>query len=185
MTAYVCPHDGAALAADSFAGLTVHVCGCGGHFVEKGRFRALIDEAGFDIVAVHEALPDEPWVRTLDVHYVPCPVCRKLMNRRAFGRVSGIVLDLCGDHGVWFDRGELRGVLDFVLLGGLERAKQRDDDDAREAVNSARSAAVRDKLASITAAGGQELQGRVPFGRGVRSTDSVRVIVETLAEIWR
>jgi hypothetical protein len=47
-----------------------------------------------------------------------------MMNRVNFGRVSGIVVDLCKGHGVWFDPGELQSVLHFVANGGLERMRE-------------------------------------------------------------
>ena len=49
--------------------------------------------------------------------YVPCVDCGQLMQRRQFrhaGRNSGVVVDICKDHGVWFDRGELEAALHFV-----------------------------------------------------------------------
>lgn len=52
------------------------------------------------------------------VAYRPCAVCTKLMNRQNYGRRSGVVIDLCKDHGVWFDHDELRRVLDWVRQGG-------------------------------------------------------------------
>ena len=48
------------------------------------------------------------------VRYVPCPVCKKLLNRENFGRQSGIIIDVCKSDGVWFERGELRSVLTFI-----------------------------------------------------------------------
>jgi len=56
--------------------------------------------------------------------YIPCPACRKLMNRRNFAGCSGVIVDWCKDHGTWFDRDELRQVVQFILGGGL--AKSRD-----------------------------------------------------------
>lgn len=60
---------------------------------------------------------DEPF-------YVKCPECAKIMQRRQFARISGVVVDVCADHGIWFDRSELTGVIEFVGDGGLERARQ-------------------------------------------------------------
>ena len=53
--------------------------------------------------------------------YVKCPICAKIMNRVNFGRRSGIVVDVCKPHGIWFERDELRAVLGFVAHGGLEQ----------------------------------------------------------------
>lgn len=51
--------------------------------------------------------------------YRKCPVCAASMQRKNFGAVSGIILDVCGAHGTFFDHEELPGVLAFVRSGGL------------------------------------------------------------------
>lgn len=51
--------------------------------------------------------------------YRCCPVCSQHMNRRNFGNNSGIVIDFCRNHGVWFDHQELEGILGWVRQGGL------------------------------------------------------------------
>jgi Zn-finger nucleic acid-binding protein len=43
------------------------------------------------------------------------------MTRVNFGARSGIVVDVCYEHGTWFDRGELQAALEFVREGGLEK----------------------------------------------------------------
>jgi Zn-finger nucleic acid-binding protein len=55
--------------------------------------------------------------------YRPCAVCGQLMNRRNFGRNSGVVVDICGSHGIWFDAQELAQVVRWVRSGGLEAAQ--------------------------------------------------------------
>lgn len=57
--------------------------------------------------------------------YVPCPVCTKLMIRRNFRGISGVIIDICGDHGVWFDKGELEQIRSFVASGGIEQSQDR------------------------------------------------------------
>jgi Zn-finger nucleic acid-binding protein len=59
--------------------------------------------------------------------YVKCPDCQKIMNRVNFGRTSGVVVDVCKPHGVWFERDELRRVLAFTAHGGLEQHAGSDD----------------------------------------------------------
>jgi len=61
------------------------------------------------------------------VRYVHCPECQKVMNRVHFAHSSGIVIDVCKKHGVWFEKDELRGVLDFVAKGGMQRMRQTDE----------------------------------------------------------
>jgi Zn-finger nucleic acid-binding protein len=52
------------------------------------------------------------------VRYVPCPVCGALMQRKAYGARSGVVVDRCGRHGLWLDGGELRRLLHWRRAGG-------------------------------------------------------------------
>ena len=65
---------------------------------------------------------------TSAVRYVACATCSKIMNRENFGHRSGVIVDVCKGHGVWFERGELHSVLAFVDGGGLERARRIDNE---------------------------------------------------------
>jgi Zn-finger nucleic acid-binding protein/predicted RNA-binding Zn-ribbon protein involved in translation (DUF1610 family) len=58
--------------------------------------------------------------------YIPCPVCKKLMNRRQFAGCSGVIIDWCKPHGAWFDRNELRQIVQFIQSGGLGKARERE-----------------------------------------------------------
>ena len=54
------------------------------------------------------------------------------MHRQNFARVSGVIVDTCKGHGVWFNQGELRRVVEFIRAGGMDRARDREKDgDAR------------------------------------------------------
>jgi Zn-finger nucleic acid-binding protein len=64
------------------------------------------------------------------VQYLPCPECRSMMTRRNFGGASGVIVDICSAHGVWFDVGELPTVLSFVESGGLAAARRRGLEEA-------------------------------------------------------
>ena len=65
--------------------------------------------------------------------YRACPVCSKLMNRRNFGRKSGIIVDQCGPHGFWFDNQELEAILRWVQQGAELRVARLQDEEQREA----------------------------------------------------
>ena len=60
------------------------------------------------------------------IRYVPCPQCGQLMNRINFARCSGVVVDVCKGHGTWFDRDELREIVEFISGGGLEVLRQKE-----------------------------------------------------------
>ncbi|HJL15447.1 MAG TPA: zf-TFIIB domain-containing protein [Sandaracinaceae bacterium LLY-WYZ-13_1] len=80
------------------------------------------------------------------VRYRRCPTCARVMTRRNFGRSSGVIVDVCKDHGVWFDPDELTQVLDFVASGGLEQRRQRDMDEARLELSRRRIDAMNEQM---------------------------------------
>jgi Zn-finger nucleic acid-binding protein len=71
-------------------------------------------------------------VRRAPIHYRPCLICGKMMNRMNFGRLSGTIIDLCRGHGAFLDAGELHAIVTFIQAGGLDRARQREKDDLEE-----------------------------------------------------
>ena len=67
-----------------------------------------------------------PSVRPQTVRYAPCPECRSIMNRVNFAKVSGVLIDVCTGHGVWFDADELRQIITFIQAGGLAVSRARE-----------------------------------------------------------
>lgn len=60
------------------------------------------------------------------VSYVPCPDCKNLMNRSNFAKASGVIIDICKQHGIWFDAGELPQIIEFIQKGGMDMVRQRE-----------------------------------------------------------
>jgi Zn-finger nucleic acid-binding protein len=60
------------------------------------------------------------------ISYVPCPDCSQLMNRINFAHCSGVIIDVCKKHGVWFDRDELSRIVEFIHSGGLELSRNKE-----------------------------------------------------------
>ncbi len=60
------------------------------------------------------------------ISYVRCPECAELMNRSNFARSSGVIVDICRKHGVWFDADELPKIVDFIQKGGMEIARSKE-----------------------------------------------------------
>jgi Zn-finger nucleic acid-binding protein len=60
------------------------------------------------------------------IRYIPCPICHEFMNRVNFARCSNVIVDVCKPHGTWFDRDELRRIVEFIRGGGLETARSRE-----------------------------------------------------------
>jgi len=67
--------------------------------------------------------------------YRKCPACGQIMHRRNYAGASGVIVDFCREHGVWFDADELRRILAWIRSGGLAKAKE---EQARRAAQEAR-----------------------------------------------
>ena len=86
-----------------------------------------------------------------NIRYVPCPVCRQLMNRVNFAQCSAVIVDVCVKHGTWFDKDELRRIVEFIRAGGLEKARAREIEELnrrRRQLAAAQTAAALDMPAA-------------------------------------
>jgi Zn-finger nucleic acid-binding protein len=64
--------------------------------------------------------------------YLKCPLCSTVMNRKLFAAGSGVIIDVCRNHGTFFDAGELPLIIDFVMNGGLDQAQKKEIERMRE-----------------------------------------------------
>jgi Zn-finger nucleic acid-binding protein len=90
------------------------------------------------------------------IRYVPCPVCNKLMNRVNFAKCSHVVVDVCSQHGTWFDKDELRRIVEFIRAGGLDLAREREIaalEQQRRALQAAKTAGGWDERISGSESG--------------------------------
>ncbi len=100
---------------------------CGGFWTNVDTFESICSDkeqqsAVLTFISSHPAeLRDEP-----AISYVPCPDCKQLMNRSNFARSSGVIIDLCKQHGVWFDADELPKIIAFIDKGGLARSREKE-----------------------------------------------------------
>jgi Zn-finger nucleic acid-binding protein len=67
------------------------------------------------------------------IRYFPCPSCQALMNRVNFARCSGVIIDVCRIHGVWFEKDELHRIVQFIRNGGIERQREQQLAELQEA----------------------------------------------------
>jgi Zn-finger nucleic acid-binding protein len=110
----------------------IHECPrCGGMFVLRDVLAEILCRA-----EVSGPIPEPPRSsspRLEPVSYIPCPLCHALMNRVNFGKISGVVVDVCKTHGTWFDAGELTRVVAFASSGGLQKTREREEAERKEA----------------------------------------------------
>jgi Zn-finger nucleic acid-binding protein len=139
----VCPRCGNGLVRRSLADARIDECQiCRGVFVETALIARIIDalDLGGEVMTTfprhesHSALESSSGPT-----YLKCPRCSGIMNRRLFARGSKVIIDLCSEHGMWFDEAELRTVAVFAAGGGMERAASLDAvDRAKRAAQRAR-----------------------------------------------
>ncbi|MBK6687773.1 MAG: zf-TFIIB domain-containing protein [Deltaproteobacteria bacterium] len=137
-----CPRCRRGLEVATIAGLHLHPCeGCGGLAIEASSLAGLSDPVRqVTLQSYAEGLAQGRTVEIdpLVVRYLDCPRCSGPTLRRNFERVSGVIVDVCLQHSVWFDREELPRALRFLANGGTQlRAKaeaeeaQRQDEERR------------------------------------------------------
>jgi Zn-finger nucleic acid-binding protein len=66
---------------------------------------------------------NQPLELEKNIRYVPCPVCHQLMNRVQFAQCSHVIVDVCAEHGTWFDKQELERAVQFIRAGGMDKAR--------------------------------------------------------------
>lgn len=101
---------------------------CEGMWVDAATLQQICEEK--DQQSAVLGMPTDPPSRAhlvTDFHYVPCPVCKALMNRINFAHCSGVIINVCKLHGTWFDKDELRRIVEFIGAGGLEKARAREN----------------------------------------------------------
>jgi len=118
--------------------------GCAGLWLGRSAFQSMLERFREKAQRVETALgrraaPDDRGrKRQRGSLYRRCPECDNHMHRMNYGRRSGVIVDSCHDHGVWFDALELDAILRWIQKGGEERAKQRIQEEARAAASRAR-----------------------------------------------
>lgn len=124
-----CPACKASMPRRTVGQTPIHACdACGGLWLDEKILDTLVaSEARRE--AVLSGLPEEPAAPAIEIRYRACPVCQKFMNRVNYARMSKVIVDVCRDHGTWFDRDELRRVLAFIDQGGLDKARSREIQD--------------------------------------------------------
>lgn len=124
-------------------GLSLMECRiCAGLWIDNVIFQQLLDQALHADDLAGGGLQEE-FSRQLTAKpatsaprgYLPCPVCNALMLRQNFEHRSGVILDYCKLHGIWFDADKLTRLISWVHCGGIEAART---DRAREEARTAR-----------------------------------------------
>jgi Zn-finger nucleic acid-binding protein len=123
-----CPRCRKELASVALGTATVQECErCLGLWLDVASFEKICAdrEQQLAVLGVASRAP-AGGTETSKVNYVPCPECSQLMNRMNFARCSGVIVDVCKQHGTWFDRDELSRIVEFIHGGGLNTARAKE-----------------------------------------------------------
>lgn len=125
-----CPRCRVGLESIAVGGARLKECArCDGLWVDVESFERIVNEREEQaaVLGAPSLLTKEGGAgASRQVRYVPCPQCGELMNRVNFARCSGVVVDVCKGHGTWFDRDELRQIVEFIRGGGLSVSRERE-----------------------------------------------------------
>lgn len=112
---HACPRCVVALFRGSVSGSELLACArCGGVWLDADASRLVVQE--LDVQIRHLA---EQFARGTDANVgtgtadIECPICSKPLEQRTIA-TAGVEMDLCRDHGTWFDRDELGRIASVV-----------------------------------------------------------------------
>ncbi len=153
---------------------------CGGLWVDNTTLQRICTEQE-EMQAVMGFSAEPPRLADAESHrtarmYIPCPECRKLMNRRQFAGCSGVVVDWCKPHGTWFDRDELKQIVQFIQAGGLNKSRELEKMQLEEAKSN-----IRDQERNLRAISRLACEPSPPRASLGGDVDLLRVI----GDIWR
>ena len=142
---------------------TIHACSkCHGIFIGARAWCTLVARPEL-AHAIHARLPPRTSTASHLIEMLRCPACPRQMERGRFGASSKIVIDVCVEHGLWLDAGEVVSIADHAALRanvGVAAARRATDmtegpaDPQRmqletEALERTARAASRTKLAKL------------------------------------
>jgi Zn-finger nucleic acid-binding protein len=135
-----CPVCSTLMPPRQLGGVAVNEClSCNGFWAPGESFDLLVGRA---IEAREQASPAElhalkPRVTGSNparqsVQYRNCPECDAHMARRNYRKKSGVIIDICSEHGAWLDADELEQIAGFILSGAAGERIEPDSTSERK-----------------------------------------------------
>jgi Zn-finger nucleic acid-binding protein len=127
-----CPACAKTLVPEKMGDVTVDRCAaCGGIWFDRGEVARVLDlhtqgVSGATLSELDRRFPSYRLTRERH-RALACVRCRARMHRLPAAPRSSVYVEICGPHGIWFDRGEFERFREFVAAGGLEVARARED----------------------------------------------------------
>ncbi len=172
-----CPSCAGAMLHGTIGQTSVHECGrCYGLWLDRTSFDTVCRDQDRQASVLAGRVEGEGGAveSSAAIRYRRCLVCSELMHRTNYARCSGVIIDTCAQHGVWFDRNELQRIVEFIQKGGLDRAREREKQDLVEARRRAEAA---------TAAAGANAGLMAPMDYPAYSDSNLPFVIELGGEI--
>jgi Zn-finger nucleic acid-binding protein len=149
-----CPACGALMPASQVGGIGLNECGgCNGLWVPGDNFDVLVSRAAEAQRTAEPGAARKPAPRVKghnpaqqQVKYRKCPECDAFMQRRNYKKSSGVIIDICRDHGTWLDADELERIAGFILSGGRTSPALKEEDQRSKAEAAAAAAFARMRI---------------------------------------
>jgi len=122
----VCPSCDCQLETSEYRGSTIDICpSCNGLWLDTHEFkfhtseRDTFTDKSIPVAYSKTSFPQKS-------AYKKCVHCNALMTRKNFRKISGVLIDICHDHGIWLDAGELEQIRCFIANGGLNESQDKE-----------------------------------------------------------
>jgi Zn-finger nucleic acid-binding protein len=136
-TVFPCPRceDHPTLTRVTLGKAMLNECGkCEGLWIDKFSFEQICNDRDQQAAILGPAIRLPIAEPSHDkIIYLHCPECAEIMQRMNFAGCSGVIIDICREHGSWFDNKELQRIIDFIRAGGLERQREKQIAELEEA----------------------------------------------------
>ncbi|MEO5728737.1 MAG: zf-TFIIB domain-containing protein [Byssovorax sp.] len=112
--------------AVTLGGLGAHACPeCGGVFAD----RAAVAELSSGMNGPVSARDNRARKPTLTPDNLKCPVCGEGMRRVNFSYSAGVIVEVCSEHGTWFDALQIDRAAAFIAARGHEHGDEGPPED--------------------------------------------------------
>jgi Zn-finger nucleic acid-binding protein len=127
-----CPACGSQLAAASIGRDEFYECSaCHGTWLDVEPFQKLVKDLERQAAVLVTQMGRGGGEKIIPITHesmLSCPRCRRQMNRYEYAGDSSVHVDVCREHGIWFDHDELRRIIQFLQSRGLQRQGDGQDD---------------------------------------------------------
>ena len=119
-----CPGCGDRMEKTEISGTLVDICpSCQGSWFDFGELEKVLKKV--EILFEPEKEIQTKKCTPQAQNYRECPRCAAFMLMKNYKRYSGVVVDICGFHGIYLDAKEFERIATFVQNGGLEKSSER------------------------------------------------------------